>query len=731
MMIEIQSPSSQNTEDINLPHHPLFFHPNDHLGLLLISKKLLGSENYGTWRRSLLIATSAKNKLKLINAYALWNELHEHYSQLDGHRIYQLANEIVNLKQSDCTIEVYYLKLKGLWDEMDAIETPYACTCKCVCEKGKENGERQEEKQRDTYKHPLNAPIALNNYRTPYSASNNSSYKNNTPNANTPSINNQSDRRKPLPIPDETHVYARMDQLQNQLNQVLLMMQNNQNEPTGNYMPPHVAVPLPTGKVPIGNKWVFKIKHKADGNIKRYKARVVAKVFNQKEGIDYTETFALVAKMVIIRTLIAVAISNDWIIEQLDVNNAFLHGDLHEDVYMQVPQGYNNSLPPNTVCKLTKSLYGLKQANMQWFEKLTTFLISIGFKQIYVDTSLFTLNKDGKLVTLLVYVDDILLARNDKKIIQGIKTNLNGKNSEGLAMTQNKYATDLITHARLLHTKPSSIPLDLILKLTMTGEEPFQDPSLYRTLVGKLIYLTITRPDLAFLAQALSQFLQSPTTLHMKALTKVLRYVKLITSQGLFFPTNNNLQMTVFYDSDWASCPFSRRSVTGYGVFLGLSLISWQSKKTQRLSTIHTRDIPEFHETLVQFMEYVKKSIDERALHKREHDSRVNERQTQTTMEKVDTSKELDDSSGIIKSKWTESQEQDTSSRSGNDAHVDDADIRPIYDEEPKAEERLSRMLKNDTCPLPAKLTDDKTIELSNQLLESENVIKKRERVDF
>ncbi|GKA24046.1 uncharacterized mitochondrial protein-like protein [Tanacetum coccineum] len=132
-------------------------------------------------------------------------------------------------------------------------------------------------------------------------------------------------------------------------------------------------------------------------------------------------------------------------------------------------------------------------------------------------------------------------------------------------MTQNKYATDLITHARLLHTKPSSIPLDLILKLTMTGEEPFQDPSLYRTLVGKLIYLTITRPDLAFLAQALSQFLQSPTTLHMKALTKVLRYVKLITSQGLFFPTNNNLQMTVFYDSDWASCPFSRRSVTEVG----------------------------------------------------------------------------------------------------------------------------------------------------------------------
>ncbi|GJR17048.1 hypothetical protein Tco_0965575 [Tanacetum coccineum] len=164
-------------------------------------------------------------------------------------------------------------------------------------------------------------------------------------------------------------------------------------------------------------------------------------------------------------------------------------------------------------------------------------------------------------------------------------------------------------------------------------------------------------------------------------------------------------------------------------------------------------DIPKFRETLVQFMEYVKNSIDERALHKREHDSRVNERQMHTTMEKVDTSKALDVSLVIIKSNGTESQEQDTSSRSGNDAHVDDTNIRPIYDEEPKVEVQIT--INNnvsakgqqhteqpefineggidqnaeqchDTCPLPAKLTDDKTIEFSNQLLESENVCLKK-----
>lgn len=185
------SSSSLNTTDITSPFHPLYFHPNDHPGLLLISRKLVGSENYGTWKRSMLIALSAKNKLKFINgdyaeppvtsdlrphwerandmliswilntvseqignsltfinsASALWNELFDHYSQLDGHRIYQLSNEIVDHKQSNSTIEVYYQKLKGLWDELDAIEAPYACTCQCVCENGKENGEREQRKR--------------------------------------------------------------------------------------------------------------------------------------------------------------------------------------------------------------------------------------------------------------------------------------------------------------------------------------------------------------------------------------------------------------------------------------------------------------------------------------------------------------------------------------------------------------------------------------------------------
>lgn len=158
----------------------------------------------------------------------------------------------------------------------------------------------------------------------------------------------------------------------------------------------------------------------------------------------------------------------------------------------------------------------------------------------------------------------------------------------GLTLTQSKYALELLSHANLLDSKPASTPLDPNIKLTPTTGDLLPDPSKYKTLVGKLIYLTITRPDLAFAAQALSQYSQAPRTSHMQALYRVLRYLKLCPGQGIFFPTLNDLQLTTYCDIDWGSCFHTGRSVSGYAIFLGTSLISWQSKKQSVVSRSST-----------------------------------------------------------------------------------------------------------------------------------------------
>ncbi|CAN1766532.1 Retrovirus-related Pol polyprotein from transposon TNT 1-94 [Linum perenne] len=361
-------------------------------------------------------------------------------------------------------------------------------------------------------------------------------------------------------------------------------------------------VPLPQNKKPIGCKWVYKIKYKADGSVERYKARLVAKGYTQTAGIDYVDTFAPVAKMTTVRALLALASIKGWFLHQLDVNTAFLHGDLFEEVYMKPPLGLSLD-SPNLVCRLNKSLYGLKQASRQWNFKLTEFLQSLGFVQSKADYSLFTKQSNKLFLAVLVYVDDIIMTGNDIQGIKDLKTNLHDKftikdigelkfflgleiarSSQGITLCQRKYALEIISDMGLLASKPLTSPCDTSSRLSINDGIPLDDPSSYRRLIGRLIYLCTTRPDISFVVNYLSQFVSRPSDTHHKAALRVVRYLKTDPGYGLFFPSNSTLQIHAFSDSDWAGCPDSRRSTTGYCIFLGHSLISWKSKKQPTIS---------------------------------------------------------------------------------------------------------------------------------------------------
>lgn len=264
---------------------------------------------------------------------------------------------------------------------------------------------------------------------------------------------------------------------------------------------------------------------------------------------------------------------------------------------MKFPPGFHSS-QPGMVCKLQKSLYGLKQAPRCWFAKLSSALKDYGFVRSYSDYSLFTLqDKDIRLV-VLVYVDDLIICGNDHDSIQCFKDYLRrcfhmkdlgklkyflgvevARSPKGVFLCQRKYALDIISEVGLLGAKPASTPLEQNHHLSLSNSELLPDPDRYLRLVGRLIYLCFTRPELSYCVHVLSQFMQQPRTEHWDAALRVVRYLKGNPGQGVLLDSDCDLQLYGWCDSDWATCPLTRRSLTGWIVFLGNSPISWKTKK--------------------------------------------------------------------------------------------------------------------------------------------------------
>ncbi|GMI94534.1 cysteine-rich RLK (RECEPTOR-like protein kinase) 8 [Hibiscus trionum] len=319
-------------------------------------------------------------------------------------------------------------------------------------------------------------------------------------------------------------------------------------------------VPLPEGKHVIECKWVYKIKHNPDGTIERHKARLVAKGFTQIEGIDYTDTFSPVAKLTSFKVLLTLVASRGWHLMQLDVNNTFLNGTLDEEAYMQIPLGlFTSEQGTNLACKLHKSIYGLKQASRQWFSAFSQVLLQYGFVQSHSDHSMFTKGEGADLVVLLVYVDDIVLDQSDDNLSQ-VKSFLSNNfklkdlgplryflgfeiaiNDTGISLCQRHYALKLLEDTSTLAKKPVNTPMVSPHKLSTDEGDLLEDLGLYRRLIGCLLYLTHTRPDIVYVVHILSLFVSSPRQPHLLDVQHLLTYIKKAPGLWLFFPVSNNL----------------------------------------------------------------------------------------------------------------------------------------------------------------------------------------------
>ncbi|GJZ19175.1 putative ribonuclease H-like domain-containing protein [Tanacetum coccineum] len=368
-----------------------------------------------------------------------------------------------------------------------------------------------------------------------------------------------------------------------------------------------ILVDLPHGAKVIGTKWVYKNKRDERGVVVRNKARLVAQGHRQEEGIDYDEVFAPVARIEAIRLFLAFASFMGFIVYQMDVKSAFLYGTIDEEVYVSQPPGFVDPDHPKKVYKVVKALYGLHQAPRAWYATLSTFLEEHGYRRGTIDKTLF-IKKDKKDIMLVqVYVDDIIFGSTRKSWCDEFEALMKGRfqmssmgelifflglqvkqKTDGIFISQDKYVADMLKKFDLASVKTAITPMETKMALTKDEEADDVDVHLYRSMIGSLMYLTASRPDIMFAVCVCSRFQVTPKTSHLNAVKRIFKYLKGKPNLGLWYPRESSFDLEAFSDSDYAGANLDRKSTTGGCQFLGSRLISWQCKKQTIVATSTT-----------------------------------------------------------------------------------------------------------------------------------------------
>lgn len=365
---------------------------------------------------------------------------------------------------------------------------------------------------------------------------------------------------------------------------------------------------LPEDAKAIGVKWLYKTKLNELGEVDKYKARLVVKGYAQEYGVDYTEVFTPVARMDTVRMILALAAQKGWGVFQLDVKSAFLHGKLEEDVFVEQPQGYEVKGKENMVYKLHKALYGLKQAPRAWFSRIETYFINEGFTSSPSEQTLFIKRREDKVLIVSVYVDDLLFTGNDDSMLEEFKCSMKKEfdmtdlekmryflgievmqRDDGIFICQKKYAAEVIERFGMKDYNPVSNPIVPGQKIGRDEAGEKVDPTLFKQMVGSLMYLTATRPDLMFAVSLISRFMASPTQLHFAVVKRIMRYLKGTMEYGIWYERRETSNLIAYTDSDYAGDIDDSRSTSGYVFLLSGGAVAWASRK-QPIVTLSTTE---------------------------------------------------------------------------------------------------------------------------------------------